>query len=129
MPLLDEIIAKLVAATVVDGATGWTSGKDVMPPEPDKIVAVFQAGGEDREKTVSLGRPAFQVRVRGIKDGAEDANTRLKLATTALHNLRGATLTGTLYVYIFADGDAIPLGYDQNRRPEVAQNFRCAREE
>lgn len=124
--LLDEIGTYLTNQGVVGGATGWTLAKAYMPPSPDQVVALFETGGFAPELPVDLDRPTFQVRVRGTKMDYPGARAKIDQVVTELHKFQG-TLSGVYYVMIAAMQSPMPLGYDENERPELAVNFRALR--
>ena len=135
--ILDEVGSYLEAQGLVGGATGWPWFQALTPATPDQCVVLFEAGGEGRPVSTSdllgLEQPRFQIKVRGkaLKDDPAaygTARAKLQAILDVLHGLTGATFSSASYPYIFAQGNALPLGQDENGRPEVVHNFRCARE-
>jgi len=120
-------------ATLLDGVsgTGLAQGTNlfvsVLPETPDAIVAVFDYSGSDPEQNFEYWRPSVQVRVRGAR---EDYETVYQLAIAiraylvALHN---TTIGDTRYIGIWAKGDIMSLGRDNNNRPELSINFQIHR--
>lgn len=121
--ILDDIATALTSAGVVGGVTGWTLAKSFLPPTPDKIIAIFEAGSSsDPETTTDHEYPSIQIRVRGISFGYSEASSKLDAIMNVLHN---QAISGL--IYIFASGSKLPLGYDGNNRPEIVQNYRTMR--
>lgn len=122
MSILDDIGTHLTSDGVVAGATGWALGKSYMPPDPDKIVAIFETGGGAPDQTPGTAYefPTFQVRVRGSKFGYEAARTKIQEVVDSLNN---ATVSGYIYIYPVQSGPIV-LRYDRDdNRPELAWNF------
>lgn len=134
--LLDDIGDHLVAAGVVDGATGWSLFKSFLPPTPDQAVAIFETPGQppdvlkDGDGTPSYDYPGLQVRVRG--SGMDYATARQKIYDIfeALHQAEPDGVSGDpTIVYIYAVQSApMPLGHDPSNRPELTWNFQIMRE-
>lgn len=127
--LLDEIEDKLIDSVLAGPATSWEISKGSMPIDPNQIVAIFESPADsDPETGFTLSYPGFQIRVRGEFDDYQAPRLKLEAIVDTLHSLRSETLLGTRYVYIFAAGTMIPIGQDENRRFELTQNFRTARD-
>lgn len=125
--LLDEIGQFLIDQNLVGGATGWTLAKGWMPPEPNKVVGVFEYPGEPPfAGRIEIDIPAFQIRVRAEKEDYVAARTEIEAIYLALHGYSG-TLSGVYYVMITALASPLPLGRDENERPEIVQNFSAKR--
>lgn len=130
--LVDEIAARLVSQAVgiapatTGTSTQWTVYKMFIPDAPDRVVAVFPSGGGASWPRDAYRTPTFQVRVRGPGRGASTALGRCELVITALDKVQ-ATLSGTTFVDIRQAGDVLPLGYDNNNRPEFSINFETIR--
>jgi hypothetical protein len=89
-----------------------------MPSSPDNCITLYYSGGYARSLTgTMLEEPTFQVRVRNAE--YDDAITDCNAVKDALH---GETTTKLLMIE--QQGDILPLGYDQNGRPEFSLNFR-----
>lgn len=134
MPLLDEIGDYLTAQGAVGGSSGWALMKADMPATPDKVVSLFETGGARGEPRYPLTRERFQVRVRGAErhaaTGAYSA-ARAKIAAirALLHGASKLVLGSTWYNLILELGAPIPIGYDENGRPEITHNYETRREE
>lgn len=126
MALLDDILTQLVTDSVVRGATGWEIVLSYMPPEQEKMLAVYEQGGGAPDQTdgTRYDMPTFQVRGRGesIKDVDDPYSTLRAKMQEVFDSLNDSVISG--YVYMFADSSApIPIGYDANLRPEMTWNF------
>lgn len=134
--LATDIVDFLAGLGLIDGATGWTSAKEYMPPSPDKIIAVFETPGLEPE-IVSEGvtetaydQPGFQIRARGAAHGYAAMRDKLTAIFAALH---GVSITGTTnnagYLLVRAVQSApMNLGHDEKSRPEATWNFLTVRE-
>ena len=125
--VVDEIATRLEADGVSGGATGWFSGTHRMPKSPDKAVVVFPAGGLNPEPPGTVTRPAVQIRVRGEPDDPVPAFEKCVAAGQALDGLADLTLGTTAYAIIRQQSDVLPLGFDQNNRPEFSVTIATAR--
>lgn len=122
MALIDDILATLTTAAVIDGST-WTGFGAYTPAVPDQVVIVTETGGPAPDQTPVIGHDfkTFQIRVRGAKEEYDTARTRMQAVFDALND---ATISG--YVYVFAvQSGAMPLGNDEKDRPIIGLNFQC----
>lgn len=131
--ILNEVGDYLVANSQVEGATGWKLFTGTgMPAEPDQVVVLMEAPGIRPEMSLpALTYPQFQVMVRAGKLDYDTARDKLKDIYDLLHggNSGRRLLGSATYHHILALSDPIPLGLDENERPEIAQNYHTAREE
>jgi len=123
MALLDDIITQLEADGVSGGVTGWTSGKSFMPPNPDKMIVVYETGGDQPDQTAVTGYsyPTFQVRGRSDELGYEELRTKMQ---AVMDSLKDADITGYIYIHPVQSG-LLFIGYDANQRPEAVINFKA----
>ncbi len=114
-----------------DSGVGLTFPTDLfvseMPKEPDKCAAVFDTGGYDAMSNYDYKRPTVQVRVRGDKGGYLAAHALAQSIFDLLHGSDNQTVNSTRYIGIWAEGDIMFIGYDDNRRPLLSMNFRIHR--
>ena len=133
MALLDDVETRLSTQSVggIAGSTsvtdtGWLITKTYMPPDPDKVITIYETGGSPPEPRAEVDYPTFQVRVRSGTTGYSTGMEKLAAVQMALHGLT-ATHNSWYYPGFWAQGDALSLGFDQETRPILAQNFRAAR--
>lgn len=98
-----------------------------MPPKPDECVAVYDTGGENPQPNYTYERPTVQVRVRGAKGDYEDAYALAEAIRNILNGMHDEEVGGTRYIGIWAMGDILFVGYDDNHRPLLTINFRLHR--
>ena len=126
MSLLTDIEAHLGAAGLLD--QGWEVKHGVMPPSPDRVIALFPAaGGPAPARRLGIDAPGLQIRVRG---GVHDYEATLAKATAIerlLHEARGL-IGSTVYPWVLSQHVPTPLGYDEQKRPEFVCNFQLVRE-
>jgi len=119
---VDELAARLLAAGVAGGSTGWGLYRGYLPDEPDAAVAIFETGGPPPDTRAAVEYPSFQLRVRGPAEDYATARTRIEAVRAALHG-REAEL-GDAWVYLHAQHSGVqPLGRDARRRPGFVLNF------
>lgn len=128
MSVIDDIAAHLTTAMIVGGSTGWAIYKDWIPPDPDKLVAIFPYPGANPEKGFSLRYPNFQIRVRGEADtaGYDAMRDKLEAIRANLHAITNDTVNSVSYAFVIAISSPLSLGRDKNNRPELSLNFRTA---
>lgn len=130
--LLDDIAAYLVTQGIgvaTSSASGYRVVKGFMPPNPDKVIGLFETGGAAPNRYPGdLDYPRFQVRVRGAAFGYSTARQKLWSVFTTLQAVDNTTtLNGWVYVSVEAVSDVIGFPLDSNNRPEVVMNFRALR--
>lgn len=129
MALLTEILDYLQTQGVIAGATGWARAASELPPDPDKVICVYETPGPAPELEKASGvqeydEPGFQVRGRGDAFGYEALRTKMGEVYAALH---GAQPTSYIYIEAVQSGP-MPMGKDASGRPHLTWNFRAMRE-
>lgn len=140
MALLAEVANRLVSQSVggLPGTTqvtdtGWTIYQSLMPATTGASIAILETGGFAPLWKAALNYPTFQVRVLAARLDYGTGRAKLDAIQTALHAVGNQILTesgstgGQWYVGIGAEGDALNLGYDENDRPLLAQNYLALR--
>lgn len=135
MPLLDDVGNWLVTQGIVGGSTGWTLGESFMPPNPDKMIVLYETPGENPE-IIGTGssekiydKPGFQVRIRSTEFDYVGARSKIQEVFKALHQKEPAITSGVNYVYVYGvSSGPMPMGLDANNRPELTWNFRTMKE-
>lgn len=129
MSLLTDFMAHLQAQGLVPA--GYEVKLGIMPPAPDRVIALFAAGGGPTP-TARLGidAPTLQVRVRG---GRDDHEGPLGVATAIANGLHEASglIGATVYPWVIAQHAPQAMGIDPDdtkRRPEYVVMFKLARE-
>ncbi len=98
------------------------------PAKPDAVVTCYDTGGWDPAVNMLLDEPTVEVRVRGPREGYQEAYAVALWVRDALHAYGPASVGGTRYLAIQAVGEPTSLGYDNSRRPSFSLNFRMHRE-
>ena len=96
-----------------------------MPESPDRCVTIIDSGGNDAESQYIYERPTIQILVRGER--GEYEYDLAKAIKDELHGTANETVGGTRYVGIWAEGDILSLGQDENKRSLLSINFRIHR--
>jgi hypothetical protein len=114
-----------------DSACGLTYATDLfiseMPPTPDQCVCVYDTGGFDPEAQYEYERPTVQVRVRGVAGTYLTTFALAQNCLDALHGTANYTINSARYIGIWAQGDILFVGYDNNGRPMLTFNVRIHR--
>jgi hypothetical protein len=132
--ILDEVAAFLQAEGI--GLIGQTLFMGSMPQdEPgtggqDAIMAVIEIPGQGPRSTHDLAKyelPHLQIATRGAPYGYPAARQKAQDAWEALDGLANTALSGTTYLLIEALQSPYWLRTDDNNRPYLIFNCRCAR--
>lgn len=131
MAVLDDMIAHLTTALIVEGDTGWEAVEDFMPDgenTPDTVVALTPTGGPQPELSTTVRYPTFQVRVRGVASSAgyQAMKAKMEEVYQSLLAISNETVNGVEYAYVIPSSEILSMGRDKNNRPEIARNFRSA---
>jgi hypothetical protein len=114
-----------------ESSLGLTFATDLFvsdtPDSPDECVVVFDTGGEDPAAQHTYEKPTVQIRVRGRKGDYLNAYALAGDVKNVLHGLTDEVLNGARYIGIWAVGDVLFLGQDDNKRPLLTINFRLHR--
>lgn len=114
--------------SAAETASGWQIGCGFMAASPDQMVGIYDTGGLPNEQVAPLDRPTFQVRVRGSQNldiGA--VRTQLETCRSTLEAINATVIASRRYVMVMMEGNAIPMGPDQNNRQEYVANFKALR--
>ena len=93
----------------------------------DKIVTIYDTGGDEPAANYTYEFPNIQVKIRGDVLKYKEAYSLLNDIKNELHGTHNKTINGARYVGIWASSDIISLGYDEENRPELTINFRMQR--
>ncbi len=93
----------------------------------DKVVTVYDTGGDEPVAQYFYEYPNVQIRIRGDKFKYKEAYSLLNSIKNELHGTNNKTINGARYVGIWASSDIISLGYDEENRPILTVNFRLQR--
>lgn len=134
--LITDVLDFLGGEGIIDGATGWAGYDAYLPPDPDKVITVFETTGLEPalkptgSAETEYDEPGFQVRGRGAVFGYSALRVKMGEIYRALH---GSTLSPTTgdpaYVLVRAvQSGPLPLGLDSNNRSGMTWNFVAMRE-
>lgn len=130
--LLDDVADYLSTQGIgTVGSTGdWGIFKSLMPPEPNRCVALFETGGTApyRAMSASAGsvpaeRPRVQVVVRGNAFDYEQARSKANDIFKKLDQLGDVTINSVRYLWVAGAQSPFGIGVDENNRPEVVCNY------
>lgn len=124
----EDIVTRLAANAL--GTAGTDLFVDFEPPGlPNSVnVVVYNTGGFDPGTVAgkTFDHPTVQVVVIGLIDGVQAAQQRAQAVKELFHTTR-FTVGTTRYAGAFLQGDIVPLGNDENRRPRYSLNLRLDR--
>jgi hypothetical protein len=99
----------------------------LQPDSPDQCATLYDTGGYAPEAQYRYDRPTIQIRVRGNKNGYNDAYALMDSIRVYLRGLFGVEINGTQYVGTWALTDIFFAGWDENKRPSFTINYRLHR--
>lgn len=96
----------------------------VLPASPDRVVALFPAGGAAPDPALGYDTAALQIVVRGTQD-PRTASERAEAIYGALHGLRSTALPGGVWVVLCRAMQSGPVWVerDANGRHVMSLNF------
>ena len=124
--ILDAIGSVLQTASV--GTLGSTLFLSRMPETPDVAVAAYESGAGFPIYTQGITGAALnvtnvQIVARAGREDYVSARTKISSVISALEAINESTVSGIRLLRIEQVGRPIPLGYDDNDRPEISMNF------
>lgn len=131
--LVNDLQTYLQAQGLVDGDTEWVSTRHQPHDGQDRLVTIAADGGPSPEVGASQGlgsaaarTPGVQVRCRAEAGNGDAAETKAREILDQLAGRTGVTMDETYYWGIEAvTSDPLPVGADDNNRPEFSISFRC----
>jgi len=135
--LVTDVLDFLADEGLIDAETGWTGSYNYMPPDPDKMIVVFETGGfppeakADSSDEQEYDGPTFMIMGRGDSFGMAELRDKIGEIYRALHKSELAPSSGDpTYVYVYAmQSGPFPLGHDaEDDRPRLTWNFKALRE-
>lgn len=131
MGVVDDVVTRMQAQSLVDGATGWTSSKRKMHDGSNQLVVVTEDGGPPPELHASQGigsealkQPAVQILVRGEPNKGNDTYTKARAIFDDLNHLLDVTINSTTYLSILSrTSEPVFTGFDDNERPIISMSF------
>lgn len=135
-PVCEDVKDMMISSDLDIGEFAATSGWSIhltrMPDDdntPDTCIAVLDTGGSppDPDPEKDIGKPTFQVLIRGSRMGYQAAWDKAREILVGLHGIHGETWNGARYIQIFAVSDILSLGYDGSQRPLLSLNFAVLR--
>lgn len=103
--------------------TGWCIAISRTRNEPNTFIAIYDHGGQAPEPGLDVDYPSIQIVVRGEPDGYKNAMSKCRAIKDVLLGRPSETRSGDVWASITMPTDVIPLGYDDNERPEFSLNF------
>jgi hypothetical protein len=128
-----DIMSILTAAGIVSSANAddWFVVGDDMPDTPDRAVRVVDSGGPPPVLAlggvVSYDRPRVQIVVRGKREDKRATEAKARQLRDELHGLENEIWSGARYIAIWAQGDIIEMGKDENGRTLYSINLQIWR--
>jgi len=122
----------LLAASLTDpigqyaATSGWGIFVSQYPDKPSTCISLRSTGGFPPSPQLYEDYPTCQVRIRGAKNGFDEAYAKALVVRDVLRSFRGE-INGTNYSGIWAMTDITDLGQDESGRPLLTCNFRAIR--
>jgi hypothetical protein len=119
--MLNDLISYISGAGLATPGTNMFRG--YLPTSPVDAVALYETGGPQPNKEISLKKKTFQITIR---------SSTYQIGVTKLANLRSllqgksqVQIGGTFFLYILAVSEGGHLGRDDNGADLFSINFIC----
>jgi Bacteriophage minor capsid protein len=103
--------------------TDWVIVISRLRDLPNKMISILDAGGREPEPGLDINYPAIHIIVRGEPDGYVDTYNKCLDIKDVLLGRKTEIRGGDTWASVTMPQDIIPLGYDENERPEFSLNF------
>jgi len=103
--------------------SGWQIEIGAMPESPDKVITIYDTGGQAPNPKWLLDFPTLQVMVRGAVGTYLDTFVEAKAVKDILLGTPSQDLNGDRWVSITQNGELGFLGRDEDERPLFSVNF------
>ncbi len=126
MPSVAEgALSLLVAAGVGDiSSNAWTIRVGKLDAEPNRMIVLYDTGGQNPNPRWLLDFKTFQALIRGDKDGYSAAYAKALEVQDALLGLEPQDVGPNHWSGVTGAGDIAFLRYDDKSRPLFSVNFR-----
>lgn len=126
--IIDDVLAALVTAgigQITSDTADWRLRGGYLQALPDRSICIYEAGGPPPEAGQPAQYPKIQIRARGTEDDYVAIRQKMQDIFNLLHSCNAPAVLGPGYVYCYAaQSGPLPLGQDENRRPELVWGFR-----
>lgn len=120
----DILVAQGVGVFKPDAAlTDWNIVISRFDKVPNRMIVILDTAGPPPEPGLDINYPGIQVAVRGEPNGYVDTMTKCMQIRDVLLGRPSETVNGDVWASITMSSDIIPLGYDENERPQFTLNF------
>jgi hypothetical protein len=124
--MTEDLAGYLVSAGVFTGINTDVFLDCDFPLSPSLCVTLSQYAGGPRSKTFDnpgSRNPGLQVKGRGEKGGFNTIYALMEEVNDHIDGLANTTINGNFYEIIYSTQDIIPLGYDEQPRQILVQNY------
>lgn len=90
---------------------------------PNKMIVIYDTAGYAPEPGLDINYPSIQIVVRGEPNGYVDTYKKAQQIKNVLLGRLSEDRGGDKWAGITMPSDIIPMGYDDNERPELVMNF------
>lgn len=119
-----EVAGLRLSPAVVEGSTGWTLKVGKTIPTPNKVVSMYDSGGQEPNPRWAVDKPSIQAVIRGDVDDYGPTWLKARQVRDALLGLDSVTIGTDRWVSVTCMGDIGFIGYDDKDRPSFSVNFR-----
>lgn len=118
----DILVAASLGVFTSPSNSDWNIKISKLVDEPDRVIAIFDVGGNRPDPRWLLDYPHVQVMVRGKTYG--ETFTKMKDVFDALQGRYPGTVNGDNWDGIFANTHPAHIGYDEKDRPIFSVTFK-----
>lgn len=104
-------------------AGDWVIVISRIRDKPNKMITIVDTGGPAPEPGLDVDYPTVQVLVRGEPNGYVDAYKKAQAIKNVLLGRPSELRNGDTWASVVMVHDILPIGYDDNERPEFSMNF------
>jgi hypothetical protein len=104
-------------------AGDWVIVISRVRDKPNKMIAIMDTGGRAPEPGLDINYYSVQIVVRGEPDGYVDGFKKALAIKDVLLGRHSELRGGDVWASVTMPHDIIPIGYDDNERPEFSLNF------
>lgn len=119
-----EVAGAQLPNTIVGGSTGWLLKVGKTVAEPNKVVVMYDSGGQEPNPRWAVDKPTIQAVIRGDVNDYGSTWLKARQVRDALLGLDSQTIGTDRWVSVTCMGDVGFIGYDDKDRPSFSVNFR-----
>lgn len=118
------VAGSLLGTSIVEGSSGWKLKVGKMPDAPNKVVVMYDTGGQPPNPRWAVDFPMIMASIRGDPNDYGPAWIKAREVRDALLGIDSQDVGSDRWVSVTCPGDIGFVGYDDAQRPLLSVNFR-----